>query len=88
MQITAGRKIDPRRVRSGLAFAAGAINIALGVWLLFYFRLEAVGGWVSEQSINETNARNRKRMPFRRLGYGLIVLGVVLQAVALFFPDA
>jgi hypothetical protein len=61
---------------------------ALGVWLLFYFRLDTVGGYASMQSINETNARNRKRMPARRLGYGLLWFGVALQAVAQLFPDA
>jgi hypothetical protein len=41
----------------GWVSIVGVFLNALGVWLLFYFRLEAVGGWVSEQSINETNAR-------------------------------
>ena len=73
---------------SGRISIAGVFLNALGVWLLFYFRLETVGGYVTMQLINETNARNRKRMPARRLGYGLLWFGVALQAVALFFPDA
>ncbi len=65
----------------------GVFLNALGVWLLFYFRLEAVGGFASRQSVPDTNARNRKRMPARWLGYVLLWFGVALQAVALFFPD-
>ena len=61
---------------------------ALGGLLLYYVRLEAIGGWTSDQLISETKVRNQKRIPVRRLGRVLIVLGVVLQAVALFFPDA
>ena len=66
----------------------GVFLNALGVWLLFYFRLEAVGGWASRQSVPDTNDRNRKRMPARWLGYSLLWLGVALQAVAQLFPDA
>jgi hypothetical protein len=66
----------------------GVFLNTLGVWLLFYFRLETVGGYVSMQLINETNARNRKRMPARRLGYGLLWFSVALQAVGQLFPDA
>ena len=66
----------------------GVFLNALGVWLLFYFRLEAVGGIVSRQSVPGTNARNRKRMPARRLGNGLLWFGIALQAVSQLFPDA
>ena len=65
---------------------AGVFLNALGVLVLFYFRFESLGGWVSRPLVAEVRDRNLRRVMPRYAGFGVIWLSVLLQVVAQLFP--
>ncbi len=63
MQTTTGRRVDPRRLRSALTRAAGALNVALGAWLM-------ASSWLIDE---RPMARNSARLA----GFAIAVLSAI-----------
>lgn len=72
---------------------AGWLNIVAvtlnmcGVLTLFYFRLETIAPLMPRQWVLDITARNLARVPWRRAGAVLIVLGWLVQVIAQFVPS-
>jgi hypothetical protein len=64
-----------------IAIIAVTLN-ALGVLTLFSFQPESIGGYRSLQLLDDLAERNRRRVPWRGVGYVLIGLSWLLQVIA------